>query len=124
MGAGAFLTVNNQSSINVVTSIDLLQGFYDNGDEGSDVSFFQKKTIGAYSSAPGSGPGQYIEEAAFSIESSFDLYVRNGGAEIGHVHIEYSSGFGYQAQASGQITAGVQPSEPQASITVTIPDGV
>lgn len=58
------MTIVNNSSKTVTTSISSQNCMYDNGDDGSNLSFFNNLTITASTTQPSSGQGQYIEAKA------------------------------------------------------------
>ena len=83
MGYGANMTVTNRSTSIVTTGVSSQTCMYDNGDDGSNVSFFNNIAILPNSSAP-SGGSQYIEakssgSCAFEASSfTLILNVMNG----------------------------------------------
>jgi hypothetical protein len=84
MGYGAYMKIVNNSSSQVTTYIVQEQCMYDNGDQGSNLSFFRNLTIQPSTVQPSTpDQGQYIEAqnsgSCFFESSSFTLMLQGLG---------------------------------------------
>ena len=94
MGKGAFVSVTNSRKEALTLFVSNQHCMYDDGAEGSNVSYFNNLSVPAGATLP-SASGQYVEVKASSSggdtcaseTSTFDIEVLEGTAPLGTVNI-------------------------------------
>jgi len=127
MGYGGYMKIVNNSSKTVTTNISKQDCMYDNGDEGSNLSFFNNLTINSFDTQPsGGGKGQYIEAKAsgscFFDNSTFTLTIKGLNPTVPNLNFVDP---GDNWSCSGQpdnVNVDINNSGPQATIVITLSD--
>lgn len=94
MGKGAFMSITNSRKETLTLFVSNQHCMYDNGAEGSNVSYFNNLQVPAGATLPDS-KGQYVEVKASSSggdtcaseTSTFDVQVNTGTTPLGTVNI-------------------------------------
>ena len=94
MGKGAFVSITNSRKTALTLFVSNQHCMWDDGTEGSNVSYFNNLSVPAGSTLP-SAKGQYVEVKASSTggdtcgseTSTFDIEVRVGTTPLGTIKI-------------------------------------
>lgn len=125
MGYGAYMRIVNDSSKTVTTNITNQNCMYDNGQEGSNLSFFNNLSIGPGVKEPASG-GQYIEAkgsgSCFFESSTFTLVIKGLNSSNASANfVDSNQNWSCSGQPSN-VNVNINNSGDQASIVVTLSD--
>lgn len=119
MGYGAFVTVTNETSQAVLLTISNVYCMYDNGEEGSWLSYFNNLTLQAGATYPNTPNGVYIEvkdgDYCTIHTSTFNMQI----GEIGAIAFSERHD-GYSSSPPTGVTVTIDNSGAQAKIAITI----
>jgi hypothetical protein len=126
MGYGAYMNVTNNNAADVRLYVHGIVCMYNNGDEGSNLSYFNGLEVVSGQTEPG-GKGQYIEAIAsgqcIAEMSTFTLDVNeitgNGQQPLGSVVISEQLNK-YYDNPTGSVETVIDNDGDQATINVTV----
>ena len=129
MGYGAYMNVTNNNAADVRLYIHGIVCMYNNGEEGSNLNYFNGLEVVSGQTEPG-GKGQYIEAIASGLTcsppntSTFTLDVNeitgNGQQPLGSVLISESLNNYYDTNTTGSVETVIDNEGDQATINVTV----